>query len=149
MWSIIFSVCVVALVAADEGEHEYGKYGEWRKTTCEKMNRTLHEDIDACFQTEVKAIKDATKDCVIESAPSSSGNLVDFEELACVDKSLFKKFDKCMDEYEADPEFRKQMEITNETIACYEALLEIYNMVELKPALDEEIASVKAMAAAE
>lgn len=34
---IIFTVCVAALVTADEEEHEYGKYGEWRKTICGKL----------------------------------------------------------------------------------------------------------------
>ncbi|GFQ91883.1 uncharacterized protein TNCT_801 [Trichonephila clavata] len=140
-WMLIFSACVATALAgnlhhdaSDVGD--YGNYNEWRKVICEKKSDDLYNDMNACFKMESKMIIDATTECIHEIAPDVEGTVVAFVQKACEDKSVFKKMDECFAEYEANVEFKKQMELKPEVKACYEEILKKYEITELMHYLD-------------
>lgn len=139
---LLFLSCMVLMASAGE-EHthedvgEYGHYNTWRKAVCEKNDQEMYKEMDKCFKLEQKTVQDAAVQCAKEADPASDGEIVTFVNDACKDKSLFIKFDSCFEEYEANPEFRKQMDITPEIEQCYEEIFEKHAMETLQKYLKE------------
>ncbi|KAF8783243.1 uncharacterized protein LOC129963950 [Argiope bruennichi] len=136
---LILAACVAVVAAGgrqlegDEGE--YGRFNNWRKVICEK-DEDVHKALDNCLQMEPKLIKDAISDCMTEVLPSSKGDSIEFTHSACKDQSLFKKLDKCFAEYEANAEFKKQLELKEDVKACYANVLKKFDLPQLLPYLN-------------
>ncbi|GIX69805.1 hypothetical protein CEXT_453941 [Caerostris extrusa] len=80
-------------------------------------------EMDSCFLLETKMIQDAAKDCISEIAPEVQVFTKDFVMAACENKDMYKKLDECFAEYEANVEFKKQMELRPEIVSCYSEIL--------------------------
>ncbi|XP_054714516.1 uncharacterized protein LOC129224113 isoform X2 [Uloborus diversus] len=136
----LFAV-VIQVYAHHEENHDPRENAEnvksWRDTICEKDNDSLNNEMEVCFQLESKSNRDATADCAKEAVPSSNGKTVKFMKEACKNREAFKKFDDCFAEYYANPVFRSQMEVSRETVECYNEVLKKYNIEELSFVFNE------------
>ncbi|GIY52126.1 uncharacterized protein CDAR_432211 [Caerostris darwini] len=139
-WWIVLTACVVVVAGRKSHEDdvgEYGKYNEWRKQICEKNSEDMLAEMDSCFLLETKMIQDAAKDCISEIAPETQVFTKDFVMAACENKDMYKKLDECFAEYEANVEFKKQMELRPEIVSCYSEILKKYELEALMHYLDE------------